>query len=159
MIVSASRMKLLMVYAALESSASPERRRLHEQEVVEFLDGLLAEANDEGTAAFLSRFGEHEDPWAAVRVREYTVREAAIELERRITRAPAALSLVLARRSDLDPEQDGDELAFGDEAFAPLVQALLSWDTGVIRRHIGPLGWSLPEVEIEFSQDAQEGGQ
>ena len=159
MIVSMARTETLLDYANLEDVLDDESRELHADDLQGFLDVLLEEATAEGQAAYQAKVeeaGADELPWSAVRPRHYwTPTQEYGALERRITYAPPALSLVLARRPDLDPDQPGDvipELDASGDAATDLYHALFTW-SDALREHMGPLGWVLSVEREDIGED------
>ena len=159
MIVSMARTETLLDYANLEDVLDDASRELHADDLQGFLDVLIEEATAEGQAAYEAKVeeaGADELPWSAVRPRHYwTPTQEYGALERRITYAPPALSLVLARRPDLDPDQPGDvipELDASGDAATDLYHALFTW-SDALREHMGPLGWVLSVEREEVDED------
>ena len=148
MIVSMSRVETLLDFSALEAELIPDQKKLHAEDVEIFIDVLLDEATEAGVLAYEAKMAdlpEEDWPWSAVRARTYWKPDAMFgDAEQLITRGPPALSLVLARRPELEPELAGDEIPDpGSAGWTGFWQALGEWQidpqqtvaTGVGRRY------------------------
>ena len=148
MFVSTSRLRTLAEVSRPETTASAE-------DVEVFMLVLWNEASQAGRDAYSARLSEAtpgEYPWSAVRPREYDLDSSAWgELEKRITYAPPALSLALARRRDIEPELPGDELpdVTLEGPYEQVFAAWWNWDPVMIIASTTPLGWTIPESEAD----------
>ncbi len=155
MFVSTSRLRTLAEYSTSETTASVA-------DVETFMLILWEEATQAGRDAYSARLAETtpgEYPWSAVRPREYSLDATAWgELEKRIAFAPPALSLALARRPDIEPELAGDELPdpSGETPYQKILAAWWNWDPDTILESITPLGWTVPDDDLEISSTAVE---
>ncbi|MCB9652522.1 MAG: hypothetical protein H6729_00120 [Deltaproteobacteria bacterium] len=147
MIVSTSRLQALAAFSKLEAGAGADRD-LATRDVEIFLEVLWAEATENGRVAYEGRISELDPddyPWSAVRPAEHT---GIGPIEGQISFAPPALSLALARRPDLEPEQPGDELpdpAVRDTAYQALFDAWWNWDADTVLSSITNIGWTVPD--------------
>ena len=148
MFVSTSRLRTLAEVSRPETTASAE-------DVEVFMLVLWSEATQAGRDAYSARLAETtpgEYPWSAVRPREYQLDTSSWgELEKRITYAPPALSLALARRRDIEPELPGDELpdVTLEGPYEQVFAAWWNWDPTTIIASTTSLGWTVPETEAD----------
>ena len=154
-----SKVETLVDFSELDEDLTPEQKKAHAESVEVFLEVLRQDATEAGVKAYeakLEGLPAEEFPWTAVRPRHYWVADASFgDAETRIRRAPPALSLVLARRADLEPELTSDEIPGpGTPAWESLWEALFEWRTDVIRSAITPVGWAPPiDEEAELVLD------
>ncbi|MEZ4430759.1 MAG: hypothetical protein R3A51_24030, partial [Nannocystaceae bacterium] len=160
--VPMSKVETLVDFSELDEDLTPEQKKAHAESVEVFLEVLRQDATEAGIKAYeakLEGLPAEEFPWTAVRPRHYWVADASFgDAETRIRRAPPALSLVLARRADLEPELTSDEIPGpGTPAWESLWEALFEWRTDVIRSAITPVGWAPPiDEEAELVLDSAD---
>ena len=137
------------VAAVLALSKVPEAERAAHQDALEaLLVHLYTHATPAAREAFLKRMDplpKASKPWAAL------TRPSPAQWIGLGPPVPAVLTLLLGQQDD-DPDsaEDGNRLPDRDSQegapWAPLYAALDRWDTAVIQRHIGPVGWQVVSV-------------
>lgn len=129
------------------SSNSAAAKAANREAFETVLVGLYMAATPAARAEFLKQMDPvpaTEKPWAAVEL------GPALGFA---TTPPAVTILVLGQLDD-DPDaaEDGNRLPEPASAaaapWAALLAALARWDTPVILRHVGPLGWQLPVTRV-----------
>ena len=158
MILSMARVETLLDFSALEAELIPDQKALHAEDLEIFLEVLLQEATEEGAAVFEAKMADlpaDEYPWSAVRARHYGQADVDRgDVEQLIRRGPPALSLVLARRPDLEPELSGDEVPEpGTPGWDSFWQAMAEWQIEGIRASMGPVGWIPMENDPKTALD------
>ncbi|MGB1014659.1 MAG: hypothetical protein ACPG4T_11035, partial [Nannocystaceae bacterium] len=132
--VSAEAIEQLIHYQELDATLPDDGRPQDTPELVDFLYRLKKDAKHEGKQAFDRWVNKsHPDtyPWSGVRTVEVGEPDTGWQVERRMSKGPPGLFLVLERDPDLEPLRPGDEIAdyrVNDPKWASLWKALFSWD-------------------------------
>ncbi len=153
--VSSARTEMLARYSALDASLVEGERNLHTEDVEVFLEVIYEEATEDGRLAYdreIDQTDPTEYPWSAVRAREVFDSDGILEtLGAMLTYSPPALTLILARRADLEPEAPGDELPAEGSG---ILESFGNWDPTTVLDSISPFGWSEdPTADVQDTLD------